>query len=61
MSQNDTKQLKDSNMDDDDDDPMELSTPVKQFVKQPVLHRYDVAGNIFEVPDKFELKYAIGL
>jgi hypothetical protein len=61
MSKND-KKLKEDEMD-DDDDPMDVSTPVKHFgqPKQPVLHRYDVAGNIFEVPDKFELKYAIGL
>ena len=32
----------------------------KKVIKTPVLVRYLVAGNIFEVTEKYELQYAIG-
>lgn len=54
----------------DDDEEMNFDTPGTNFVpmsttsqetpKQPVLVRYEVAQNIFEVPDRYKLHYAIG-
>lgn len=40
--------------------PTQMQTAPTGPPKQPVLVRYEVAQNIFEVPDRYKLQYAIG-
>lgn len=42
------------------DDDEEMGSQFDAAPQRPVLVRYEVANNVFEVPDRYQLQYAIG-
>ncbi len=42
------------------DDDEEMGSAQYEAPSRPVLVRYEVANNVFEVPERYQLQYAIG-
>ena len=51
------QQRRPANQDDEDE---EMGGGFDTAPQRPVLVRYEVANNVFEVPDRYQLQYAIG-
>jgi hypothetical protein len=51
------QQQQQQNQEDDDE---EMMNQFDTAPSRPVLVRYEVANNVFEVPDRYTLQYAIG-